>query len=89
MKFYMLWNHRCLKHYYMEVKNSGRLEDKDCSAVVSFRILYDYVIYGGELSIIYRGNDCGHNTRTDDGISNCILDSATHGFPVPNLEGFD
>ncbi len=31
----MLWNHRCLKQYYKEVKNSGRLEDKDfCSWLV-------------------------------------------------------
>jgi hypothetical protein len=29
----MLWNRRCLKHYYREVKNSGRLEDKDFCAV--------------------------------------------------------
>jgi len=33
VKFYMLWNHRCLKRYYKEVKSSGRLEDKDFSAV--------------------------------------------------------
>jgi hypothetical protein len=33
VKFYMLWNLRCLKHYYGEVKNSGRLEDKDFSAM--------------------------------------------------------
>jgi len=48
VKFYMLWNYRCLKHYYGEVKNSGRLEDKDCSAVDSSRILCDCVIYGDE-----------------------------------------
>jgi len=33
VKFYMLWIPRCLKHYYREVENSGRLEDKDFSAV--------------------------------------------------------
>jgi hypothetical protein len=74
----------------MEVKNLGRLENKDCSAMVSFRILYDCDIYSGELSNLFSGNDCrGHNTRIDAGISDCILDSATHGFPIPNLEGFD
>jgi len=36
VKFYMLWNLRCLKHYYREVKDSGRLEDKDFSAVAIY-----------------------------------------------------
>jgi len=62
----MLWSHRCLKHYYREVKNSGRLEDKGFSAVAIsatwFLGFYGIDAYGAWYidRTVGGGNNTGH-----------------------------
>jgi len=92
-----------LKTILWEVKNSGRLEDKDCYAVVSFRMWFDCDIHIRRLDAwLDRENRCGRNywvarrnarveinARSASGVCDCICDSAITGFPVPDFEGFD
>jgi len=77
-----------------EVKDSGRLEDKDFSAVDSLGNCWCLVPFFGALSARLCGEDhfglegrVSNNTRNDAGISNYNDDSAGYGCPVPDLEG--